>query len=71
LKNKEIAVSFELIINENGSINIGEIANGKKYGFDKNAAKKMLSTYKEKWMAALFRGQSVTSKLKYTVFINF
>jgi len=71
LKNKEIAVSFEIKINENGSVDIGEIANGKNYGFDKNAARKMLSTYKEKWIAALFRGQAVSSTVKYTVFIKF
>jgi hypothetical protein len=71
LKNKEIAVSFELIITETGNIDIGEIANGKNYGCDKIAARKMLTSYKGKWMTALFRGQKVASKVKYTVFIKF
>ncbi|MCX6230973.1 MAG: hypothetical protein NTZ33_05465 [Bacteroidetes bacterium] len=71
LKNKEIAVSFEIIVKENGTIDIGEIANGRNYGFDKAAARKMLSVYNGKWMAALLKGQAVESKVKYTVFVKF
>jgi hypothetical protein len=71
LKNKEIAVSFEIIVKENGSIDIGEIANGRNYGFDKAAARKMLTAYNGKWMPALLKGQFVESKVRYTVFVKF
>ncbi len=71
LKNKEIEVSFVIIINEDGTADVGEIANGTNYGFDKTAAKKMVSNYKNKWMPALLKGQIRKSKVIYTVKIKF
>ncbi len=71
LKNREIEVSFVVLINENGLVDIGEIVNGGKYGFDKQAARKMLLKYKFKWIPSLFKGQASPSKIKYTVYVKF
>jgi hypothetical protein len=71
LKGNEIEVSFVILISENGKVDIGKIANGLNYGFDKLAAKKMLSNYKNKWIAALHKGQLCNSKFIYTVKIKF
>ena len=71
LKNREIEVSFHILINENGGVDIGEITNGANYGFNKTAAQKMLSNYKNNWIPALLRGQTSPSKVKYTVYVKF
>ncbi|MFZ4399336.1 MAG: hypothetical protein ACOYO1_04815 [Bacteroidales bacterium] len=71
LKNREIEVSFFILINEKGIVDIGDISNGASYGFNKTAAGKMLSNYKKKWLPALFKGQANSSKVKYTVYLKF
>ena len=71
LKGKEIEVGFVILISENGNVDIGNIANGLNYGFDKVAAQKMLSNYKNKWIATLYKGQIHKSKHIYTVKIKF
>ncbi|NVN95857.1 MAG: hypothetical protein HXX18_11295 [Bacteroidetes bacterium] len=71
LRNKEIEVSFVILFYENGTVDIGDIANGTNFGFDKTAAKKMLSNYKNKWIPAVFKGQVRKSKAIYSVIIQF
>jgi hypothetical protein len=71
LKDREIEVSFQILVSEKGIADIGEITNGAKYGFNQSAAKKMLLSYKNKWIPALFKGQLQLSSIKYTVYVKF
>jgi len=71
LKGREIEISIQLLISENGKVDIGEIKNGAMYGFDKTAAIKMLKNYRHEWLAALLKGQVTPSQIKYTVVLKF